>query len=116
MALFPVPVIKRIKSIIRADHFLFLSNGIKQDIQFVEIYNEMIHQYYDDAGIIIKKDYEINDGCAQQFTIVKAFFSLMERPLKPVQMIFESMHDKGLSDGIRGYVKNALTCAVTVDS
>lgn len=68
----------------------------------MEIYNEMIHQYYDYAGIIIK----------QQFTIVKAFFSLMERPLKPVQMIFESMHDKGLSDGIRGYVKNALTCAV----
>ena len=72
----------------------------------------MIHQYYDDAGIIIKKDYEINDGCAQQFTIVKAFFSLMERPLKPVHMIFESMHDKSLSDGIRSYVKNALTCAV----
>lgn len=44
---------------------MFLSNDIKHDIEFVEISNEMIHQKNHDAGIIIKKDFEINDGYAQ---------------------------------------------------
>ena len=58
-------LIWRIEDIIRGEHFVFLSNDIKHDIEFVEISNEMIHQKNHDAGIIIKKDFEINDGYAQ---------------------------------------------------
>lgn len=91
---------------------LFFSNNIEHDVAFVEICYRIIHQDYSNTGKITKKNYEINNGCTQQFQSYKGFLSLMEGPLKPDQVFFDSLHGKSVSYGVGGHLKSALVCTL----
>lgn len=105
-------VIQGTDGVIIEEHIVFFSNNIEHDAAFVEICYRIIHQGCSNTGKITKKNYEINNGCTQQFQSYKGFFSLREGPLKPDQVFFESLHGKSLSYGVGGHLKSALVCAL----
>ena len=90
---------------VEEDHLVFISDSKKDDVPFVEKYNEILYCHYAEDVMPIKHDIEYNDGCASQFRCIRAFSSLARRPVKTTRIFCETIHCKSKSDGFSGVVK-----------
>ena len=106
--LYPVAVVRKVNDVIREDHLVFISDDTTHDVAFVETCNNVMHEYYKSEGLNVLHDYEINDGCGQQFKSRKAVAMLSHRLVKTTRLWFESSHGKNRSDGIGGQVKGKI--------
>ena len=104
--LFPVVVLRKVKDIVREEHFVFISNDLQHDVPFVELCNDIIHERYKEMGIKIEHDIEFNDGCASQFKCITAFSNFANRSIPTTRVYFETSHGKSKSDGLGGVVKS----------
>lgn len=97
---------------VQEDHLVFISDSKKDDVPFVEKYNEILHCHYAEDVMPIKHDIEYNDGCASQFRCIRAFSSLARRPVKTTRIFCETSHCNSKSDGLSGVVKGFAAHAV----
>ena len=103
---YPVVVLRKVDSVLREDHFTFISYDLTHDVPFVELCNAMIHKYYDERDINIEKDIEFNDGCASQCKCIRAIQSFARRNVSSIWVYFETSHGKSKSDGLGVLLKD----------
>jgi hypothetical protein len=103
---YPVVVLRKVDGVLREDHFCIFSADLKHDAAFVEAANTKIHEYYQQNGVNIELDIEMNDGCASQYKCITAFRNLSLRKIQTLRIYFETAHGKSKSDGLGGTVKS----------
>ena len=60
-------VLHKLNDEIKEDHFVVISNDIKDDVKFVELANIKIDEYYTQKGIVFENEIKLNDGCSSQY-------------------------------------------------
>ena len=65
--IYPVVVLHKLNDKIKEDHFVVISDDIKDDVKFVELANIKIDEYYTQKGIVFENEIKLNDGCSSQY-------------------------------------------------
>ena len=111
--MYSIVVMRTFGEAIREDHLVFISDDKLQDVPFVEICNEILHDYNMNVEEIkITHDIEYNDGCGSHFKCIRVFVSLARRQMKTTRIFTETSHGKSKSDGCGGVIKSYATRAV----